>query len=212
MATARQPQFLQRRMARRAGAGDIIRLSGDYQKQIQGLTAEYEKQFSDYQKTVAERMAPYQEQVARYQNETQPQFEAALAGYTGRFDAYLRNLQSVYDSPLERIDPPKRIVDGGRAMLLNLDGRWVSSRDLPEGYTIDDGNLYRRRETPTFNETAPTAPEVPLAPEVPSFDGSQFEQRRNQLQEGFKRETAERRGARMNAVQRGRGRGMLQGA
>jgi len=211
MATARQAQFIQRRLARRAGSSDLLKLSDDYKRQIAGLTTEYERSFAEYQRSVDEKMAPYQEQVSHYQSKTQPQFEEAMAGYSGRFDAYLRNLQAVYDNPLERIDPPKRVVDRGQVMLVNLDGNWVSTRNLPEGYTIDDGNLYRRRQAPTFNETAPTAPEVPMAPDIPTFDGSQFEERRGQLQEVFKREVSERRGARMNAVQR-RSRTMLQGA
>jgi hypothetical protein len=187
-------------------------MSEDYKRQIAGLTSEYERSFAEYQRSVDEKMAPYQEQVARYQNEAQPQFEEAMAGYTGRFEEYLKNLQSVYDNPLEKVNAQRRRIGRNQHIIqYKINGEWVSERNLPEGYTSDNG-LYRKRKTPKFNETAPTAPEVPLAPEVPSFDGSQFEQRRNQLQEGFKRETAERRGARMNAVQRGRGRGMLQGA
>lgn len=66
--------------------------------------------------------------------------------------------------------------------------------------------------TETFTETPPTAPEAPVAPELPTFDSSQFEARRGQLETELQRELGERRGARRRAVSRGGARPLLQGA
>lgn len=194
MATSRQPQFVQRRMARRAGASDITRLAGDYTKQMQGITAEYESRFADYRKTVAEQMAPFDEATRQYQDVQMPAYEAALKQYQEKFDEYQRQLDDIERNPLiEQKVMFKKKMPSGRS-----------------GYYEVEGKGYVPRELPKFNETAPTMPGMPEAPKIAEFDSSEFEQRRAQAQEGFKRETAERRGARMNAVQR-RGRGMLGG-
>lgn len=63
---------------------------------------------------------------------------------------------------------------------------------------------------PTFSESAPTAPAVPEMPAIQQFDGSNFEQQRKSLEQGFQREMAERKGSRLAAMQR-RSRTLLSG-
>jgi hypothetical protein len=92
----------------------------------------------------------------------------------------------------------------------------------PDKYGFDivgeqrDKGFYIVRPLPT--NKIPEKPVNPTpfqmeAPEMPSvtFDDSAFEQKRKELGETFKREVAERKSARLGAVQR-RGRTMLSGA
>jgi hypothetical protein len=57
----------------------------------------------------------------------------------------------------------------------------------------------------------PNLPNAPVAPEIEQFDASKNMAQRQALSEGLDRETGERRAARRNVMQRGRGRTMLQG-
>jgi hypothetical protein len=195
MATSRSPQFLQRRLARRAGASDLVRLAGDYQKQIQGLTAEYETRFSDYQKTVAEQMAPFDAATRQYQDVQMPAYEAAMEQYKQEYEGYQRQLDEIAKNPVTK----KKV-------------EVLVRRPKSQGtnYRTETRYEYVKKPIPVFKSTAPELPEMPEAPKIAEFDSSEFEQRRAQVQQGFQRETAERRSARLNAVQR-RGRGMLGG-
>ena len=194
MATRPQAQFIQRRLARRAGASDITRLAQDFSRQIGDLSGQFETEFSRYQQMVNEQMAPFQQAMTQYQTVQMPAYESALAEFQGKYDAYLEQLRAIEADPV--IERRERVVVGRT---------WYGRKRYGEAVFFDP------KPIPTFNEKAPDRPEVPLAPEVAEFDTSPFEQRKSQLQEGFQRETAERRSARLSAVRR-RDRTMLSGA
>ena len=197
MATAprtQQAQFLQRRLARRAGASDLTRLAQDFSRQIGDLSGQFETEFSRYQDMVNQTMAPFQEQLTQYQQVAMPAYESALSEFQGKYDSYLEQLRAIEADP---VTVRTERVAVGRT--------WYGRTRYGTATFFDP------KPIPTFDEKAPDRPEVPIAPEIAEFDTSPFEQRKAQLQEGFQRETAERRSARLSAVRR-RDRTMLSGA
>jgi hypothetical protein len=197
MATAprtQQAQFLQRRLARRAGGSNITRLAQDYTRQIGDLTSQYETEFTRYQDMVAQQMAPFQEAMSQFQTQAMPGFEAELTQYQQKFDAYQAELAAIAADPVtERVERMKV----GRT--------WYGKSKYA------DVTFFDPKEIPTFDAQAPVAPDAPTAPQIDEFDSSQFDQRRGQLQEGFQRDIAARKGARISAVRRS-SRTMLSGA
>jgi hypothetical protein len=255
MATAprtQQAQFLQRRLARRAGASSITRLADQYQGQIQSLTSQYETEFSRYQQQVNEMMRPYEEAMQRYSSEQMPAYEQAVTGFNERLSAWqtqaeiaqrppeafgrrvreygnapgLYYLQDVTDNYRNYEDFQRRfaaIAPEARAFGLNVNNAgWVTITDNDFYYYEPDrygqaggswGTIYRRQGLPPgeFTEQQPVAPEAPTAPKIDDFDQSGFDQRRTQLQEGFQRDIAARKGARLSAARRS-SRTLLSGA
>jgi hypothetical protein len=252
MATAprRQAQFIQRRLARRAGASSLTRLADQFQGQIQDLTGQFETEFSRYQQQVNELMRPYEEASRRYATEQVPAYEQAVAAFNERLSAWQTQAEIAQRPPTRSDFRVRESSTQGNSFLFanlpdrfsNIDqqqSRYVPLRDQARAFGLEvrsnvmagreiggtiylpsddsvyyeDGYFFRRqgRMPEEFRETAPVAPEVPMAPQIQEFDQSSFDQRRAQLQEGFQREVAERRGARLSAVRR-RNRTMLSGA
>jgi hypothetical protein len=197
MATAprtQQAQFLQRRLARRAGGSDITRLAQDYTRQIGDLTSQYETEFSRYQDIVTQQMAPFLEEMGQFQTQAMPAFESELAQYQQKYDSYLEQLRAIEADPV--IERQERVVVGRN---------WRGKKKYGTATFFDP------KPIPTFEAEAPVAPNAPTAPKIDEFDQSGFEQRRTQLQQNFQREMAERRGSRLSAVRRS-SRTMLSGA
>jgi len=251
MATAprtQQAQFLQRRLARRAGASSITRLADQYQGQIQDLTSQYETEFSRYQQQVNELMRPYEAAMQRYTTEQVPAYEQAVSGFNERLSNWQNQMQSfqtrgeqitgfnlefrdgrvqivnpssplfVYSKQRETLDPLiNRARSSGLNVTLGHEGSTPFGQvDWDDNKFIMDDNalvLYRRMaENPgQFTDVAPVAPEAPTAPKIDDFDQSGFDQRRTQLQEGFQRDMAARKSARISAVRRS-SRTLLSGA
>ena len=196
MATSRQPQFAQQRAIRRAGAGDLMRLSANYQGQVKNLTNEYDTKFAEYQKGVDEKMRPFDDAYQRYQSEQVPEYEAQLKAFQERFAAHQAQIDDIAANPLYSVTERKQVrrARGGKSRLV-----W------------DDVTVWKKRDIPTFTEKAPELGEAPKAPEIQKFDSGDIEQRRGLAKQEFDREVSERKSARMNAVQRGRGRSLLGG-
>ena len=191
---ATTPEFMMRRLARRVGASDITKLAGEYGKQITGLTNQYQTEFSNYQKGVAEKMAPYDAAVAQFQTQVEPQYRDALAGYNTKLADYQRQLAELAANPVtERIES----VVVGRT--------WYGKKKWGNAY------FYDPKPIPTFNEKAPDIPNAPAAPTIEAFSTEPFDKKRKELGEGMNREVGERKASRITAVQRGRGRPLLQG-
>lgn len=203
------PQFMQQRLSRKSS--DITRLTSQYKNQINAMTGEYEKSYADYTTKRNEIMAPYEAAVGQYQQQFTG-YEEALAGYKQRLADYTAKLQDAYDNPLENLGKPQRRGGFRGAVQLNIDGGWYSQNSIPEGYTYENGNLYKRKEPGKFEEKAPTAPTLPTAPVVEEFDTKQFDAKRAELDTGLKRELGERKAAKVNAVGRKQARPLLQGA
>ena len=261
-------QAEQWRLSRRPGASGLLGLAGQFQKDINRLTSQYQTEFSQYQQRVAEMMAPYEQATQRFNEVDVPAYES----YKQDYNAYVQKLFAyepfvsqqvqrnfvsqtnlVYDPPSYQIidpggwepgrgwdstsntfdpgtyrapsfgfvtPPPRwettatpRFNVGGQTLFEDQFESFLTSRggfvDTEQGNTLTV-RLPNEQPKPVFNRTEVPSPVAPTAPEIPEFDQSVFNQRRNQLQEGFKREVSERRSARMNAVQR-RSRTMLQG-
>jgi hypothetical protein len=203
---------------------DIDRLAEQYNRSINELTGQYETSFSDYQKQVAQQMAPFEEAAAKYRTETLPTYERQLQDFQKRMSAYQQSLAEIEKNPFEaqKIRGSFRhqnIKKAGSADPYEwgyvIDGTWRSHKSLPAGYVEEkEGGEFalKQKAIPTFTEKAPTAPTAPTASGVASFDSSQFEQRRGQLQEEFGRELGERRAGKLAAVSRRSRRPMLQEA
>jgi hypothetical protein len=264
-----QAQFLQRRLARRAGASSVTRLADQYQSQIQSLTSQYETEFSRYQEQVTSLMQPYEEAVQRYQDVDLPAFDSYIQDY----EQYLGRLSEYQPFVTESATTQQRAVSVFNAMpaqewtlirrggyqrgdynwatgtygpdvwlpdeygFVTPPGRWET--DYVKDYVIggdtltkaqfekllderdgfvdsESGNnvsftLRNLEAQPTFDREKPPEPVAPTAPKIDEFDSSQFDQRRAQLQEGFQRDIAARRGARISAVRRS-SRTLLSGA
>jgi hypothetical protein len=71
---------------------------------------------------------------------------------------------------------------------------------------------YENRPIPKFEDKAPKAPDIPVAPEVAAFDTTQFETKKAEAENTFKRELNERRAAKISAVSRKSTRPLLSGA
>lgn len=205
------PQFMQQRLARKTS--DITRLTDQYKNQVNAMTGEYEQSFAQYNAKRTEIMAPYEAAVGQYQQQFTG-YETALAGYKQRMSEYQAKLQEAIDNPLEEIGKDKyKVINNFRAgARITLDGRTMRPDELPNGYTYENGKLFKARDPGKFEEKAPTAPEAPTAPTVEAFDTTQFDTKRAELDTGLKRELGERKAAKVNAVGRKQARPLLQGA
>jgi hypothetical protein len=264
-----QAQFLQRRLARRAGASSVTRLADQYQSQIQSLTSQYETEFSRYQEQVNSLMQPYEEAIQRYQDVDLPAFDSYIQDY----DQYLSRLSEYQPFVTESATTQQRAVSVFNAIpaqewtlirrggyqrgdynwatgtygpdvwlpdeygFVTPPGRWETENvtdyviggdtltkaqfekllDERDGFVdSESGNnvsftLRNLEAQPTFDREKPPEPVAPTAQKIDEFDSSQFDERRAQLQEGFQRDIAARRGARISAVRRS-SRTLLSGA
>jgi hypothetical protein len=247
MATSRQAQFIQRRLARRAGGSDLLRLNKDYNRQISDLTREYETSFATYQKGASEKMAGFESSMAEYNKalttyntDVADVYARAVEEFGKNFDLYSAEMGEIETGSRDIVAPlvhgrgPNRDQSGFEIPGVGFVPNYSRSdgtrgvQDNPELYGFDymltpvEAGRRGRNEyvfRPLPKTPMPTAPDKPAefnmaAPEKPElgdFDSGQFEARRKEYDSALKREMAERRGSRMNAVQRGRGRSLLGG-
>lgn len=198
-------------MLQRRRTTDIDRLAQQYKKNVESLTGDYQKSFGEYQARTAEQMKPFEDQMAKYKTELYPEYEKQVQAYQAKLDSYKAALADIEANPLEVANVPTRQV-GRSGYRFTIDGAEYRTYDLPEGYSFQDGKLFRERAVPTFTEKAPELPQAPTLPQIGEFDASQFDQRRGQLETEFRREVGERKSARLSAVSRRSSRPLLQGS
>lgn len=202
------PYFKQSRLSRRKSS-DITRLATNYKNEINAMTGDYETAFSDWSKKRDEVLAPYNAAVEKYKGDYST-YETSLAAYKEKLSAYTSLLEDIQKNPTVQVG--QYAFKNKAGYIYNINGTNYNVSSLPDGYTGENGILYKRRDPGTFTETAPTAPTSPVAPEVKDFDTSQFDQRRAALETNYKREVDERKSAKLGAVARKQARPMLQGA
>jgi hypothetical protein len=191
MAT-KMTQFQAARIARRTGS-DIKNLVRSYQTQFAEVNDQYAKDFGAYQRSVAERMAPFEAAMNEYSSVAEPKYQAELAQYNTALEEYNRKLAEIEADPVIATTATQKYKD------------WK----FKTKYRTYD--VFIPKEIPTFDAKMPNLPGAPVAPEIEQFDASKNMAQRQALSEGLDRETGERRAARRNVMQRGRGRTMLQG-
>jgi hypothetical protein len=192
MAT-KMTQFQASRIARRTSS-DIKNLVRSYQTQFAEVNDQYAKDFGAYQKSVAERMAPFEAAMNEYGTVAEPRYQAELAQYNTALEDYNRKLAEIEADPVIQTQAYSEYRT------------WYGKKKR------DYFDVFIPKELPTFDAKMPELPNAPMAPEVEQFDASKTMAQRKALSEGLDRETGERRAARRNVVQRGRGRSLLQGA
>jgi hypothetical protein len=187
-------QLQARRIARRTSS-DIKNLVRSYQTQFADVSSQYAKEFSDYQKSVSEKMAPYEASVANYLDVVEPKYRTEVEQYNAALEDYQRKLAELEADPVIATTASQTYRT------------WYGKKKT------DTFEVFVPKDIPTFDAKMPEGlPDMPMAPEIEAFDSSKFSTQHKAVLEGLNRETAERRGARKNAVQRGRGRTLLQGA
>jgi hypothetical protein len=191
MAT-KMTQFQAARIARRTGS-DIKNLVRSYQTQFAEVNDQYAKDFGAYQRSVAERMAPFEAAMNEYGTVAEPKFQTELAQYNAALEDYNRKLAEIEADPVIATTATEKYKD------------WKFKTKY-RTYEV-----FIPKEIPTFDVKMPNLPNAPVAPEIEQFDASKNMAQRQALSEGLDRETGERRAARRNVMQRGRGRTMLQG-
>jgi hypothetical protein len=186
-------QFQAARLGRRTSS-DIKNLVRSYQTQFADVSGQYAKEFSDYQKSVADRMAPYEATVDNYLKVVEPKYRAEVEQYNAALEDYQRKLAEIDADPVIATTATERYRT------------WYGKKKT-RTYEV-----FIPKDIPTFDAKMPEGlPDMPTAPEVEAFDSGKFSTQHKSVIEGLDREMSERRGARMNAAQRGRGRSMLQG-
>jgi len=186
-------QFQAARLGRRSSS-DIKNLVRSYQTQFAEVNDQYAKDFGAYQKSVAEKMAPFEAAMAEYGSTVEPQYQADLAQYNTALEDYNRKLAEIEADPVIATTASQTYRT------------WYGKKKT------NTFEVFIPKELPTFDAKMPNLPNAPMAPEIEQFDASKTMAQRKALSEGLDRETGERRAARRNVVQRGRGRSLLQGA
>jgi hypothetical protein len=185
-------QFQSARIARRTSS-DIKNLVRSYQTQFADVSSQYAKEFSDYQKSVAKKMAPYEAAVANYLDVVEPKYRAEVKQYNAALEDYQRKLAALEADPVIATTASQTYRT------------WYGKKKT------DTFEVYVPKDIPTFDARPPEGLlDAPKAPKIEAFDSGKFSTQHKSIIEGLDRENAERRGARMNAVQR-RGRTMLKG-
>ena len=186
-------QFQAARLGRRTSS-DIKNLVRSYQTQFADVSSQYAKDFSDYQKSVADKMAPYEASVANYLDVVEPKYRAEVEKYNAALSNYQRKLAEIDADP---------VIAATASQTYRT---WYGKKKT------DTFEVFIPKEIPTFDAKMPQGlPDMPTAPEIEAFDSGKFSTQHKSVVEGLDREMSERRGARMNAVQRGRGRTLLKG-
>jgi hypothetical protein len=203
------PQFMQRKLSRKTA--NITRLTDAYKGQVDALTNDYQTQFTQYQTKRAETMAPYEAAVTQYQADFTG-YEQAAAAYKQKLTDYTAKLEDINKNPLENLGAPQTRQYGRGARQVSINGQWYSPTAIPEGYTYENGTLYKKRDAGTFTEKAPSAPNAPVAPTVEEFDSTQFDAKRGELQSNLNRDLGAVKASRVSAVSRKSSRPMLQSA
>jgi hypothetical protein len=186
-------QFQAARLGRRTSS-DIKNLVRSYQTQFADVSGQYAKEFSDYQKSVADRMAPYEAAVSEYSNVIEPKYRAEIEQYNAALNDYQRKLAELEADPVIATTASQTYRT------------WYGKKKT------DTFEVFIPKDIPTFDARPPEGlPDMPTAPTIEAFDSGKFSTQHKSIIEGLDRESAERRGARMNVVQR-RSRTMLKGA
>lgn len=215
----------QKKMAARRGTSSIDRLSRQYQEQIKNITGEYETSFANYQKQREETLAPYNTAVDQYK-QSFGSYETSMADYKKRFGEYQAAVTDIEKNPYEAVTGAKFIKYGSSGKrdvnIIYLPDDKKTYSDNPEdtkayienfGYKLDGRNISKLRSAPAaFTEKAPTAPVAPTAPTIEEFNAAPFEEKKVEAEQTFKRETTERKAARLGAVSRKGTRPLLSGA
>lgn len=208
MATAYQKRMMVRKTS------DLTRLAEQYKKNLEAATGQYESEFATYQKRRDELMAPYEALVKQYKETQMPAYEAAVANYQRRLDAFNSAMADYEENPKELTNIVGSQSRGGFSY--NIGGKYYWERELPSEYSVGEVNgkrvLYKDRPIPKAPRKTLYAPSAPQAPNIPEFNSAPFEQKRTQLQSEFQREVGERKSSRLAAVGRKASRPLLQGA
>lgn len=186
-------QFQSRRLFRRTSS-DVKNLVRSYQTQFAELNDEYAKDFGAYQKNVSDLMAPFEASLQEYSEKLEPKYRKEIAEYNAALENYNRKLAEIDADPV--------IKSTGS----------VTYREWYGKKKTDTFDVWIPKEVPDFDVEIPKAPGMPKAPKVKAFDSSKFDEKRAEVKQGFEREMGERGSARRNAVRRGQGRTLLQGA
>ena len=194
----------QKKMALRRGTSDIGRLAQEYQKQIAGVTGQYEAEYAKYSQAVNEKMKPFEEEMAKYQSAVVPAYESQLTEYKKRFEQHKATLAEIEKNPV--------IEKKGK------ETKWIPAPIAdpyaigPQYYPIEEEyTYYEPREIPKFTEKAPKSPTAPVAPTIEKFNQTAFEEQKKNVEQTFKREVSERRASRLGAVSRKATRPLLGG-
>ena len=197
------PQYKQRQIARRS-TSDIDRLAKQYKSSVDAITGEYQTAFTGYQTGVAEKMKPFDEQMKTYKESLLPTYESQKNLYKQKLDSYNEVLADLEKNPVVAKEGIKRIY--------NPFWNPVSNEYTGPMYVEEPYTYYEERPIPKFTDTAPKTPDIPVAPDIEAFDSTQFEAKKTQAQDAFKREVGERRASRVSAVSRKGARPLLSGA
>jgi hypothetical protein len=205
------PFYAQRKLARKTS--DITRLTEQYKANVNDLSSQFESSFSEYQKKRDAIMAPYTAAVDKYKGEYSA-YEANLGQYKTALSEYQKKLQDAVDNPLGEVPTDQYSTTNliRQGTIVRLGDKRYTIDELPDGYTYENGKLYKAKDPGKFEQKAPTAPEAPTAPTVEEFDSTQFDSKRAALDTNLKRELGERRAAKASAVSRKSARPLLQGA
>ena len=260
------PSMYQKKQAARRATADIERLAKTYQSGLFDVAQEQATGFKDwtaqtkavlepyeaavtkytqqdfpaYQKQVLAANAAFQQQSQAYA-QTMANYDAQVAAYRERLNAYNASLADIAANPTERVNATA-VSQGRSGTSYNIGGQLYSQNNLPSGYFIDtvvtgqgtnrgrtyditEQKVFKTRDVPAFNEEPPKAPNIsaptlnlptppsaPKQPKLPTFETGQFQQKREELGKVYEREVGERKAARQNVVMRRMSRGMLQGA
>lgn len=208
-------QFQVNRLARKNK--NLIDLANQYKNSSNALAGEYERSFADYTAKRAEAMKPYEAAMEQY-NAASETYKNQSELYKARLQSHQMTLADIAKQPYQQVGYYLTHNDGSanyRDVVIEGVGRFREDR-LP-GNVIDvvennQRKIYKKRDIPRFDAVAPVAPVAPTAPVIEEFDKASFDQKRADLETGYKRELGERRAAKTNAVSRKQARPLLQGA
>lgn len=214
-------------------------LTGDYETKFSEYKKTTADKMAPFEQAVGQydtKLSAYQGQVASF-NDAFAGYSTRLDQYNQRVQANAANPQT-FDVRIGdgSFVIPGRESEGKLYGAANLDtGQDINTYLKSMGIDVPSGSDYfdigtaltdkKKSEvtyrfekpfTEKFTEQTPTAPTAfaetaPVAPVIEKFDESPFTAKRSQLQSDMTREVAERKASRMNVVQRGRGRPLLQG-
>jgi hypothetical protein len=220
---------------------DYNRQISDLTREYETSFATYQKGASEKMAGFESSMAEYNKALTTYNTDVADVYARAVDEFGKNFDLYSAEMAEIETGSRDIVAPlvhgrgPNRNQSGFEIPGVGFvpeygtaDGSIKGVSTNPEAYGFDyrltpvEAGRRGRNEyvfRPLPKTPMPTSPDKPAefnmtAPEMPDvgeFDSGQFEARRKEYDSALKREMAERRGSRMNAVQRGRGRSLLQG-
>jgi hypothetical protein len=219
---------------------DYNRQISDLTREYETSFATYQKGASEKMAGFESSMAEYNKALNTYNTDVADVYARAVEEFGKNFDLYSAEMAEIEAGKRDIVAPlvhgrgPTKDLSGfeipGYGFVPEYgtrDGKlgvWQEPEAWGFEYRLTPVEAGRRGKNqyvfrPLPKTPMPTAPDKPAefnmtAPEMPDvgeFDSGQFEARRKEYDSALKREMAERRGSRMNAVQRGRGRSLLGG-